>query len=91
MQLDLTGTLIRMDTGESIQATGLLDSGATRSTIDKSFVEKHKIPKQQIMDHIPLMNADGTLNVHGPITHNVVLLLQIGDHTKRRSFWNRCT
>jgi hypothetical protein len=46
MQLDLTGTLIHMDTGESIQATGLLDSGATGSTIDKSFVEKHKIPKQ---------------------------------------------
>jgi Retroviral aspartyl protease len=46
MQLDLTGTLICMDTGESIQATRLLDSGATGSTIDKSFVEKHKIPKQ---------------------------------------------
>jgi hypothetical protein len=82
MQLDLTGTLIRMDTGELIQATGLLDSGTTGSTIDKSFVEKHKIPKQRIMDHIPLTNVDGTLNVHGPITHNVVLLLQIGDHTK---------
>jgi hypothetical protein len=35
MQLDLTGTLICMDTGESIQVTGLLDSGATGSTIDK--------------------------------------------------------
>jgi hypothetical protein len=46
MQLDLTGTLICIDTGESIQATGLLNSGATGSTIDKSFVEKHKIPKQ---------------------------------------------
>jgi hypothetical protein len=57
MQLDLTGTLIHMDTGESIQATGLLNSGATGSTIDKSFVEKHKIPKQQIMDHIPLTNV----------------------------------
>jgi hypothetical protein len=43
MQLDLTGTLICMDTGE---ATGLLHSGATGSTIDKSFIEKHKIPKQ---------------------------------------------
>jgi Aspartyl protease len=82
MQLYLTGTLIHIDTGELIQVTGLLDSGATGSTIDKSFVEKHKIPKQQIMDHIPLTNADGTLNVHGPITNNVVLPLQIGDHTE---------
>jgi hypothetical protein len=46
MQLDLIGTLICMDTGELIQATGLLDSGVVESIIDKSFAEKHKIPKQ---------------------------------------------
>jgi Retroviral aspartyl protease len=86
MQLDLKGTLIHMDIGESIQATGLLDSGATESTIDKSFIERYKIPKQWRMDYIPLTNTDRTLNIHGPITHNVVLLLQIGDHTKHRSF-----
>jgi hypothetical protein len=75
-----------MDTEELIQATRLLISGTTGSTIDKSFVEKHKISTQCIMDHIPLTNVDGILNVHGPITHNVVLLLQIGDHTEHWSF-----
>jgi gag-polyprotein putative aspartyl protease len=86
LQFDIKGILIRVDTGESIAAKGLLDCGATGSTISQSFVSSQKIPRQKLPNTITVTNADGTYNAHGQITHSTVVILKIGEHVKRKSF-----
>jgi Retroviral aspartyl protease len=86
LQFDIEGVLIRVDTGESITTKGLLDCGATGSTISQSFVSHQKIPRQKLPNTITVTNADGTTNAHGQITHSTVVLLKIGEHVERKSF-----
>ena len=85
-QLEVKGLITRLDTSESIMALGLVDSGATGCTINSEFIERHQIPKQRLKQEIPLTNADGSTNSHGPLKYTVVLLLQIGDHSEWRTF-----
>ena len=56
----------------------LLDSGATTSAIDRKTVEKFKLPLLPLPSAIRAINADGTDNSAGYITHACSLILNIG-------------
>jgi Retroviral aspartyl protease len=86
LQFDIEGILIRVDTGESITAKGLLDCGVTGLTISQSFISSQKIPHQKLPNTIIVTNADRTYNAHGQITHSTIVLLKIGEHVEHKSF-----
>jgi Retroviral aspartyl protease len=61
----------------------LLDSGATTSAIDRRTVEKFKLPLIPLPTAIQAINADGTNNSAGYITHACSISLHIGSFTHR--------
>jgi hypothetical protein len=69
-----------LDTREVFSTTGLLDSGATDSFIDKGMIDRYGL-KVKVLDRpIPVYNADGGRNKLGDITGYVDLEMRIGDH-----------
>jgi len=69
-----------LDMREVFSTTGLLDSGATDSFIDKGMIDRYGL-KVKILDKpIPVYNADGGRNKLGNITGYVDLEMKIGDH-----------
>ena len=50
-----------------IETLALLDSGATGSCVNKSFVEKHGLMVKKLPIKIPIYNADGSLNNSGSV------------------------
>lgn len=73
-QMDLAIVLTRLDTLEEYSTNALLDCGCTSSSIDHSFITKYRIPTYRLETPIPVGNADGTANAHGPITEYVVVV-----------------
>ncbi|SJL04219.1 uncharacterized protein ARMOST_07580 [Armillaria ostoyae] len=67
----------------TVQAKALLDSGCTRSSIHRDFIEKHGIPVQKTASPISIYNADGSRNKAGEITMYAELRLKIGGHSER--------
>ena len=55
--------------GKKAQAEALVDSGATTSFINKSFVEKNNLVTIKLANPYEVKNADGTINKAGQITH----------------------
>jgi hypothetical protein len=64
----------------------LMDSGATRSFIDRDLVQKRKIPMLRLPRPLRAQNIDGTHNRGGIIWHKVSIFVQIGDAEERREF-----
>ncbi|KIN99395.1 hypothetical protein M404DRAFT_30453 [Pisolithus tinctorius Marx 270] len=60
-----------------INATALVDSGAEISCINWGFVQKHRIPTQQLTEPILAINADGTQNAKGKILFSATLYFRI--------------
>lgn len=86
-QLDIPVRLQDLtSTGKTIRSVALLDSGCTSSIIDEAFVRKHQLPTWPLVNAIPAVNADGTKNAAGPITHVTELRLSVGDHTEKVMF-----
>ncbi len=56
---------------KTLSTKGLLDSGCTSSTINRSFVEKHHLETRKINIPIPVYNTDGTRNAGRDITKYV--------------------
>ena len=50
-----------------IETLALLDSGATGSCVNKSFVEKHSLMVKKLPIKILIYNANGTLNNNGSV------------------------
>ena len=63
--------------------TALLDSGCTRTVIDKEFAKKKDLPIHKLPIPIPVYNADGTFNEEGSISEFALLELQIGEHKEQ--------
>ena len=61
----------------------LLDSGATGSCINKSFVDKHSLTIKKLPIKIPIYNANGTLNNNGSVEGFTEVRMTIGDHSER--------
>ena len=65
-----------------IKVDALLDSGATRCFIDKSWALKQRIELKPLKNPIPVLNIDGSRNQAGNITHFVSVITKIGKHAK---------
>jgi hypothetical protein len=64
------------------QVSALVDSGATSSFIDQTFVAQHNIPMVKKSTHVSVEVIDGITIASGAITHETTLLeLYIGKHT----------
>jgi hypothetical protein len=66
------------------QVSALVDSGATSSFIDQTFVVQHNIPVIKESTPIPVEVIDGRIIASGAITHETTPLeLCIGKHTEK--------
>jgi len=88
--LDARGTSLLLpveirttDTSELHSVKALLDSGATRSFIDKDFVCSKGINTQTLSYNIPVFNVDGFPNEAGQISKVVDVLLHYKTHSER--------
>jgi len=64
--------LEKVDTHEGVTVDALLDSGATGLFMDKGFMEKNGLKMERLERPVKVMNANGTHNSGGDITHEVV-------------------
>lgn len=81
-QVEKTVYLSQMDTEKRVKATALIDSGCTTSCINKDFVEQHGGQIHELRFPMPAVNADGTVNSGGPITHYCVTRITIDGHNE---------
>ena len=72
-------------TGKTSQVIALVDSGCTGSVIDDSFASSLGLQKIAMETPIRVVNADGTVNKGGPLTHFVRISLDIAGHQERIS------
>jgi len=71
------------DTSELHSIKALLDSGATRSFIDRNFVRLKGINTQTLSRNIPVFNVDSSPNEAGQISEVVDILLRYKTHSER--------
>ena len=76
-----------IDSHQPMDATALLDTGATGLFIDEPYVEAKRFTRQKLPRSIPVYNIDGTLNEHGSVKECVDLIVRYGDHTERARFY----
>ncbi len=66
------------------QVSTLVDSGATSSFIDQTFVAQHNILVVKKSTHVPIEVIDGRTIASGAITHEITPLeLCISKHTEK--------
>ena len=69
--------------GFPIKMDALLDSGATRCFINKSWALKQRIELKPLKNPIPVLNIDGMQNQAGDITHFISIIIKIGKHAEK--------
>jgi hypothetical protein len=74
------------DTGQTTSNSALIDSGATGSFIDRSYLETLKWNSRLMKHPVRVINVDGTNNEAGQITHAIDLLVTIDQHCERMTF-----
>ena len=70
--------LMTKDTGQVIKAKALIDSGCTGCAIDRDFVNRNKINRTKLPRKVKVLNADGSENSSGRITHHSELIMRMG-------------
>jgi len=88
--LDARGTSLLLpveigttDTSELHSVKALLDSGVTRSFIDRDFVHSKGMNTQTLSHNIPVFNVDSSPNEAGQISKVVDVVLRYKTHSKR--------
>lgn len=81
--LKLLVNIESIESGKSITANALLDSGATGSCVNQEFVNKHQLTIKKLPIRMPVYNADGTLNENGSIEGFVEARMTLGGHLER--------
>jgi len=71
------------DTSELYSVEALLDSGATRSLIDRDFVCSKGINTQTLSHNIPVFNVDSSPNEAGQISEVVDIVLRYKTYSER--------
>jgi len=71
------------DTSELYSVKALLDSGATRSFIDRDFVRSKGINTRTLSRNISVFNVNGSPNEAGQITEVVDVVLRYKTHSER--------
>jgi hypothetical protein len=77
-------TVLTTEDDRSFLADALLDCGCTDTAINCSFVEKEGIPVKKLPFPRNSMNADGTENKNGQVTHYVSARLDVDGHAEMR-------
>ena len=77
-QLSLKVLLKTKDTNQYVEARALIDSGCTGCAIDRDFVRKNQINRGKLPHSLKVLNADGTENSSGRITHHSTLMMRMG-------------
>ena len=85
-KLTMQSTILTLDTQEENTAEVLCDSGCEGSCIDIKYVRDHGLSTTPLPRPIPVYNADGQLNVDGPISEMITLQLRIDNHIERIDF-----
>lgn len=62
-----------------VPAHALIDSGCTKSCIDKNFVERNHIPTHELTTPYSIYNADGSNNEGGRVTKCVKIGMRMSD------------
>ena len=75
-----------LDTGAKVEASALLDCGATGLFLDTKFVEQHHLNTRKLSRPIPVYNVDGTHNEAGPIKEEIDVILTHKGHTEKATF-----
>lgn len=75
-----------VDTGEMVQLSALVDSGATGMFIDEQFMKEQGWNLDEVPQPIPIFNIDGTLNASGSVKHTIDLALEIQGHREQATF-----
>ena len=65
-EINVPMILKMLDTEETIETEGLLDSGCTTTSISQELVDRMKLNTIKLLRAITALNADGTVN--GKIT-----------------------
>jgi len=88
--LDARGTSLLLpveigttDMSKLYSIKALLDSGATRSLIDRDFVRSKGINTQTLLHNIPVFNVDSSPNKAGQISKVVDVVLRYKTHSER--------
>ena len=79
-RLDVRVVVKTVDTGEMVQLSVLVDSGATGMFVDEQFVKEQGWNLDKVPQPIPIFNIDGTLNANGNVKHTIDLALEIQGH-----------
>src|SRR6266852_2447991 len=70
-------SLIRKQSGKSISARALLDSGAEGMIINHDFVMDHVLTLHTLRKPLPIKNVDSSLNKVSPIQHTTIQTIHI--------------
>jgi len=73
----------KIDTHEGVAVKALLDSGATRMSMDKRMAAKYGFRLQKLERPIMVRNVDGTNNSEEAITHQVEANMYYKGHIER--------
>ena len=74
-QLSIKVLLKMKDTEQYVEAKALIDSGCTGCAIDRDFVNKNAIKREKLQHQLKVLNADGTENSSGRITHHAEVMM----------------
>ena len=69
--------------GETLNVITLLDSGCTRTIINKRFAKEKGLKTYKLPVPIPVYYADGSINSAGSIREFTIVKMRIGDHSKQ--------
>jgi Aspartyl protease len=82
-QLQVKTRLTSLTTGETFTVLCLIDSGCTRSCIDRDLVQHLDLDLRKLEQPIRVINADGSPNIDGPIDSVMDAGLEIKGHRER--------
>ena len=77
-QLMLKAIVQPVSNDKEYETKVLLDSGCTGSSMDKAFAIKNNIPLKRLLKPMKVLNADGTENKGGMITHTTQVRMRLG-------------
>ena len=75
-----------LDTGDQLELSALLDSGATGLFLDSKFVQNNHLNTRKPSRTVPVYNVDGTLNQGGSIKEELDVILTYKGHTEKATF-----
>ena len=74
--------ILETPSGETLDVITLLDSGYTRTTINKRFAKEKGLKTYKLPVPIPVYNADRSINSTGSVWDFAIVEIRIRDHSK---------